>query len=99
MLNTHPPSDSHSHRPPVQHRLCFQDAGRVTPVNRAIQFYISVTTACDSAFPFDPHDPFVVRVVDDAVVITPPTCDRETLDLPAIDAEVRTSIPAPSDDD
>jgi len=61
-----------------------QDAGRVTPVNRAIQFYISVTTACDSAFPFDPHDPFVVRVVDDAVVITPPTCDRETLDLPAI---------------
>jgi len=69
------------------------------PVNRAIQFYISVTTACDSAFLFDPHDPFVVRVVDDAVVITPPTCDRETLDLPAIDAEVRTSIPAPSDDD
>jgi len=79
--------------------VTLQDAGRVTPVNRAIQFYISVTTACDSAFPFDPHDPFVVRVVDDAVVITPPTCDRETLDLPAIDAEVRTSIPAPSDDD
>jgi len=76
-----------------------QDAGRVTPSTARFSSTISVTTACDSAFPFDPHDPFVVRVVDDAVVITPPTCDRETLDLPAIDAEVRTSIPAPSDDD
>jgi len=75
-----------------------QDAGRVTPVNRAIQFYISVATARDSAFPFDPHDPYVVRVVDDAVVITPPTCDREMIDLPAIDPEVRTSIPSSSDD-
>jgi len=75
-----------------------QDAGRVTPVNRAIQFYISVATARDSAFPFDPHDPFVVRVVDDAVVITPPTCEQETIDLPPIDADVRTSIPTPSDD-
>jgi len=97
MLNTPPQRLA---QPPTARpaSTMLQDAGRVTPVNRAIQFYISVTTACDSAFPFDPHDPFVVRVVDDAV-ITPPTCDRETLDLPAIDAEVRTSIPAPSDDD
>lgn len=76
-----------------------QDAGRVTPVNRAIQFYVSVATARDSAFPFDADDPYVVRVVDECVVLTPPTCNRETIDLPPIDPEVRTSIPTPSSDD
>lgn len=66
-----------------------QDANTVSGVNGGLQLYVAVRVACDSAFPFDAGDDYVLRVVDDAVVITPPDCSRDTLDLPRIDDDFR----------
>lgn len=70
--------------------MTLQQPGKVTGVNRGLQFYVRVGVSLDSAFPFDPDDPFVLRTVPSApaVVITPPNCELQELELPAIDAGV-----------
>jgi hypothetical protein len=65
-----------------------QCSGTVNGVNRALQIYIDVLTAGDSQFPLCPGDEYVVRVVDEAVVITQPDYDPDSLDLPDIDSDV-----------
>jgi hypothetical protein len=72
--------------------IVLQGSGTATAVNRALQFYISVNVATDSRFPFSGDDPYVVRTVDDAIVITPPDCDREELTLPPIEDDVLTEF-------
>jgi hypothetical protein len=65
-----------------------QCTGRANGINRALQFYIDVATASDSQFPMCPDDEYVVRVVDEAIVITPPDYSPDSLDLPPIDSDV-----------
>jgi len=69
----------------------------VTPVSRAFHFYVPVEVSVDSAFPFGPRDPFVIRVLpsEEAVVFTPPTCDVRQVDLPPIDPDVLDGITNP----
>lgn len=66
-----------------------QASGTASDVNQGVQFYVAVKVATDSQFPFTGGDPFVVRVVDDAVVLTPPDCEHRHLELPPIEGDVR----------
>ena len=66
-----------------------QAHSRASDVNDGIQFYVAVRVATDSQFPFDPGDPCVIRVVDDALVISPPDDPRDSIDLPPIDDDIR----------
>lgn len=70
--------------------MTLQQPGTVTGVNRGLHFYVRVDVSLDSAFPFDPDDPYVLRTVPSApaVVFTPPTCELCELELPEIDATV-----------
>jgi len=65
-----------------------QYCGTASGVNRALQFYVDVMTAGDSQFPFCDGDDYVLRVVDEAVVITPLDHDPDSIDLPDIESDV-----------
>lgn len=67
-----------------------QYAGRVDgPSESTARFYVPAEVVLDSAFPFTAGDPYVLRTVrHEAVVLTPPDCPADTLDLPPINDEI-----------
>lgn len=68
-----------------------QDRLEVTAVGRGIQLYLPVPVVTDSAFPLSPEDDAVIRTVrNEAIVITPPDSDVNSIDLEPIDDDLLT---------
>lgn len=61
-----------------------------SPSASTARIYVPADVVTDSAFPFTAGDPFVLRTIrHDAVVLTPPDCTLDTIDLPPIKGELR----------
>ncbi|QCC57200.1 hypothetical protein [Natrinema thermotolerans] len=57
-----------------------------TPSESTRRVYIPADIVTDSAFPFGPDDPYVIRVArHEGFAVTPPDSDCTTLELPPID--------------
>jgi hypothetical protein len=68
--------------------MSLQGAGEVYGDDRPTQFHVDSKVGNDSQFPFSVDDEYVIRVVDEAVVITPPDYEADSIDLPNIDPDL-----------
>lgn len=60
-----------------------------SPSESTRRVYIPAEIVTDSAFPFGPGDPYVIRVArHEGFAVTPPDSDRQTLELPPIDEDI-----------
>lgn len=74
--------------------MSLQHADTIEPLSEnTARIYVPARLVTDSAFPFGPGDPFVARTVrHEAVVLTPPDCGLERIDLPPIRDDVLDAL-------